>query len=270
MRVKDVLNVLIANIRNANYNNKMIKLFYYIDTPNFGDLLSPIIIEWLSNRKTVWVDAEETNKLVSTGSLISSVRENDVVWGSGLIADYELDLPETAKIIAVRGPLTRDRIKNVYVPEIYGDPVLLMPRIYHPNIEKQYKIGCIPHYVDKDRFNLSDKILTIDVNHPNPLETIDKILSCEIIISTSLHGIIAAEAYGIPAIWLRVSDGIIGGVFKFNDYLASTNREASPIIFNEIVTDEDILKVLDSILPIPKINIDLLIEAWNNYYNGGN
>ena len=43
------------------------------------------------------------------------------------------------------------------------------------------------------------------------------------VISGSLHGIILAEAYGVPVIFLR--DREPDKDFKYNDYYASTNRD---------------------------------------------
>jgi pyruvyltransferase len=54
-------------------------------------------------------------------------------------------------------------------------------------------------------------------------------MSCERIVSSSLHGLVIADAYGIPNAWLN-SDGGAGGSrpgggeFKFYDYFASVNK----------------------------------------------
>ena len=52
--------------------------------------------------------------------------------------------------------------------------------------------------------------------------------ACAYIVSSSLHGICVAEAYGIPAVWVRLADNIVGGEFKFRDYYASTGRDMHP------------------------------------------
>ena len=224
--------------------------------------MSPIIVEWIANKKVVSVFKEQKGKLVALGSLASCIRENDIVWGTGFISDADIDLPDNIKILSLRGPLSRQKVKNHTVPEVYGDPALLMPQIYKPEIEKKYKIGVVSHYVDTDRFNIKE-YLWIDVTNPDPLETINQMLSCEKIVSTSLHGIIVAEAYGIPAIWLKVGNKVIGGNFKFHDYLLSTGRPAlDPVVITGIVDDTIITQIQDRVLPKPIINIEPMLEAF--------
>lgn len=96
---------------------------------------------------------------------------------------------------------------------------------------KKYRIGWIPHYVDKEKFwqqhgKLKSGELFIDIQTLDWKQFIDQIVQCDKIASSSLHGIIIAEAYGVPAIWLKSYSGnIIGQKFKFHDYLTGTGRK---------------------------------------------
>ena len=60
-----------------------------------------------------------------------------------------------------------------------------------------------------------DQIIDIEQDYKT---FVDQILECDEIISSSLHGIIIAEAYGIKTKWIMYSDKIEGGEFKYQDY----------------------------------------------------
>jgi hypothetical protein len=121
--------------------------------------------------------------------------------------------------------------KGVKVSGIHGDPSILLAKFFKMDIQKKYKLGIISHYVDYEEvelMNLPEGSKLIRV-FDYPLEVIKQICECEKIISSSLHGIIVAEAYGVPAIWGEFSDGVYGKGFKFRDYFAGTNRIVAPI-----------------------------------------
>jgi pyruvyltransferase len=46
-------------------------------------------------------------------------------------------------------------------------------------------------------------------------------LECKKVVSSSLHGIIIAHTYGIPAVWQPFSDGVFGDDIKYQDYFES-------------------------------------------------
>ena len=55
-------------------------------------------------------------------------------------------------------------------------------------------------------------------------KVIDEITESNLVISSSLHGIIIAEAYGVPAIWLHNNE-CSQDAFKFLDYYYSMGRK---------------------------------------------
>src|SRR3990167_1725638 len=126
------------------------------------------------------------------------------------------------KFLAVRGKLT-EKILGVNVG-VYGDPALLLPLMYKPDTTKKYKVGTIPHYAEKDEkvFKEAGKIINVQQNWKT---FIAEVVSCDEIISSSLHGIVIAEAYGIPATWIKPTSKVAGNGFKFRDYLTGTNRD---------------------------------------------
>ena len=82
-------------------------------------------------------------------------------------------------------------------------------------------------------------VLVIDVQR-GPKEVVEDILSCELVLSSSLHGIITAHAYGIPAVWLELSGRLVGGGYKFHDYYSSFDRESQPVAYGgQAISDLD-------------------------------
>ena len=156
--------------------------------------------------------------------------KNTIIWGAGVI-DNKASLPDKPlKVLAVRGPLSREYLlrKGVECPEIYGDPAMLMKYIYKPKqTQNKYKLGIIPHYDDYDNplldtFKKHSDILFIKMEGYNKwTDVIDQIVNCEYIISSSLHGLIMAETYDIPNLWIEISGKLLGGHFKFHDFFQS-------------------------------------------------
>ena len=188
-------------------------------------------------------------------------RDNvNVFWGSGFMFNDEVVRSQPRKICAVRGPLSRKQLlaQNIDCPEIYGDPALLFPRYYFPEIKKKYSLGVIPHMWNENddllrKFSNDPEVKIIDIKS-GIFNVVDEILSCEYIASNSLHGLIAADAYGVPSIWIDMTQDILGDGFKFRDYLASVGRDDnSPILLKNYKSSDEIIKKI----PEYKINIDL-------------
>lgn len=204
--------------------------FYHKEDNNLGDVLTPIILTYLTGLETQHVNPRHKGKLLAVGSIIpNKLHENDIVWGSGTLRGNKFSLPKNAKIYAVRGRLTRDLIyEKDKVPEVYGDPALLMPQIYTPKVSKIGKVGLLPHFTDywniRGRYGSKNTINILG----DPKETIKKMLSYEKIVTSSMHGIILAEAYGIPVVWCKLIDPVYreekGAEFKFYDHFSITKR----------------------------------------------
>jgi len=218
---------------------KKIPLFYWSEIKfifrkkeNYGDLLSKYLVEkisgkevkWVHPKKQPWYKWDKTN-YVTIGSIIHHASEDSIVWGSGII-DKEQQIIK-ADFRAVRGPQTRKFLLDLSYecPEVYGDPALLLPKQYHPEVEKKYKLGIIPHYHDcklvSENYKNEAEILVIDLMTLDVEEVTREIMSCEKTISSSLHGVIVSHAYEIPSIWVEFSDKIFGDGIKYRDYLES-------------------------------------------------
>lgn len=191
---------------------------------NWGDALSPILVKWLSGREVVPAQALYNDRYLVIGSILESANERSEVWGSGFIRDGQTTRGRPKAVHAVRGPLSRQLLltQGVACPEIYGDPALLLPMFMDPDVKKKYSVGVIPHYVDKPQACLTEcrrdpEILVIDIESGIE-EFVRAVKSCDLILSSSLHGLICADAYGVPRSRIRMSDAVLGGDFKFRDY----------------------------------------------------
>lgn len=228
---------------------------------NYGDLLSKYLVEKLSGKsvKTIshpsntWYKYFKKHYLV-IGSILSSAQKKSIVWGSGIIKSNDTIREATFK--AVRGPKTRQAIldKGFNCPENYGDPALLLPKLYHPKVSKNYNFGIIPHYVDfeavNEVFKNNKDVKVINLLTNNVEKTTREILECESTISTSLHGLIVSHAYEIPSLWIKFSNKLSGDNIKFYDYFESVNIGFKTIIERE-PTNLD-LKSINNLFDINK------------------
>src|SRR5690606_36141951 len=182
---------------------------------NFGDVITPYIILRLSGFYPIFFNVNSKfsrffKHYLMTGSIIGLSTKKSIVWGSGIITRNEKI--SGGRFLAVRGPRTAKRLKELGFdsPSFFGDPGLLISKLYMPNINKEFKYGVIPHYEDYNSFReknaISDDVLIINLLTENVENVIDDILKCNKIISSSLHGIIIAHAYGIPALWWKMSN----------------------------------------------------------------
>ncbi|MER0133036.1 hypothetical protein MBP13_000345 [Klebsiella pneumoniae] len=85
-------------------------------------------------------------------------------------------------------------------------------------------MGIIPHLKDydyfKNKYRSNKNIKVIDLKTKDIEFVVDEIISCEYILSTSLHGVIVAQAYDIPTLWIKHNDINTDGI-KFYDYFDS-------------------------------------------------
>jgi len=235
---------------------------------NFGDNLSTFLTGIISGEEVIAarrIPKGEVSYMV-IGSILQAAHSNLIVWGAGYIASDSRMRMTPKKICAVRGRLTRDQLlrQGFDCPEVYGDPALLCPKYYKPTITNKFSLGIMPHYVDQDsvlldRFRKNSGIPFIDVRDPVK-KVIDEINNCERILSSSLHGLIVADAYGIPSLWIKLSDKVVGEGFKFRDYFSSVGRKNNePLILNNSMSMDFILDSFEEYRI--EIDLDKLLEA---------
>lgn len=220
-------------------NPKHVNIEWWDYRTNLGDCLAPIIVNWMLERKGINPEKKlrRTTHLYSVGSVIGMGRLFDaVIWGSGIHTKKAIEKINCEKEIrkydirAVRGPKTAEVMRNAGYdcPDIYGDPAILMPLIYSPNnVQKEYKISVIHHYLRKNQ-NINGSYHELDIETDDYRFFIDELCKSELVISSSLHGIILAESYGIPCFFLN--EGLDEELFKYYDWYNSTGRKDIVVI----------------------------------------
>lgn len=230
-------------ILNVWTNHLCGKIYYH---KNFGDDLNVYMVRELTSQKIFNYNLLNViqNHVLAIGSIINThCTPRSIIWGSGAMYSNIPLSKKPYKVLAVRGKLTRKYLveQGVECPEVYGDPALLLPLIYKPKpASHSYKWGIIPHFMEENdeklevlKKTLPDSIVISFRHYGGWQEVINKIVSCECIISTSLHGLIISDAYGIPNIWAEFSQMVGGDRFKYLDYFSSVGRqETEPMIIN--------------------------------------
>lgn len=239
---------------------KKLPLVYWAVRENYGDLLSPFIMHHLTGLPIRRVDVAYMQKsckhlitsflygkihslqyrfwpfqknYVCIGSILGQGNKYSHYWGSGCL--YKLNAPISGIVHAVRGYKSKEEIlrtKSKFVGNIaVGDPALLLP-MFIPPTTRTHQLGIIPHYQDYSFFvrHYGEKFFIINVESSDVVKVTQQITSCKYILSTSLHGLIVAHAYNIPALWIETKELQPGsGGFKFYDYFSSVGLDYMPI-----------------------------------------
>jgi pyruvyltransferase len=194
---------------------------------NFGDFLSHVVTTKVLADAGHFIGegTSQPQRLLAIGSILHLARDGDHIWGSGVNGKIGEDRYRFNRlhVHAVRGPRTREFLmkRGIPVPEIYGDPALLVPKLLPGRFRPS---GDLPFVVVP---NLHD--LALVRSFPNVVSPmlpwnlcVEQILRGQLVIASSLHGLITAEAFGLPARLLRLSER--ENLFKFEDYILGTGR----------------------------------------------
>lgn len=206
-----------------------IKAYWWREVPNFGDALAPLILERFTSHKFKW-DTISHSSVVTIGSVLEHIPPlwDGYVLGAGKLREnsvlqiHQMKSGITAKILALRGPLSAKGLSKTCA---LGDPGLLANELVGPQ-EKKYDLGILPHWQDDE---LVEKFLplvkppfTSLVINPgdDPINVVRQIGSCRRIVTSSLHGMVIADAFGgIPRrVEICPKMEKDGGIFKFRDY----------------------------------------------------
>ena len=256
-----------------------IPLFYWDKKRNFGDLLGPWLVECFTGRPTFNVRGRRDGPALATvGSIVAMFdRPGLHVWGSGLMAPLDVETvarlrrfpPRT--IHAVRGWRTYRELTvklGWATPKIYGDPALLLPRFYEPTALPERRIAVCPHFAHRSLFEIGDVAVDVIDVAEDARSVVDRIAGARVCVSSSLHGIIVAQAYGVPWVWLGIQGRKLGGTnFKFEDFFTVLDRSAvqAAVLAPEDCTAETLGALAQTAtLPRSKFSFDDLYDAFPN------
>jgi pyruvyltransferase len=143
-----------------------------------------------------------------------------------------------AKIIGVRGYKTLNNIANNVEFGVIGDPGLILNKVFPKKVKKKYPLGIVPHFVDYNHKiiyewikRFGDHCIVINVKE-KPHKVIENIKSCERVLSSSLHGLIVCDAFGIPNRRFVIRETMPTEFYdyKFEDYYSSISSVDDPVV----------------------------------------
>ena len=239
--------------------NKKYKLYYFGGKKNInaGDIFNVDLVKYFNIRCTRSKKIEDAN-LICVGSNVDKLsipsKHKMLIVGAGYILPPSANdnLGREIEVLALRGKLTKSRMEKLLKIKlndcVLGDPALLISKMYPKNLSKKFKVGIIPHYADKALLDETkiylnkDSYKIIDIQQ-KPSNLVSEICECECILSSSLHGLIFADSYNIPNRQIIISDNIIGGNYKFEDYYSAFDMMLPQTIdLRDFIINEELIE----------------------------
>jgi hypothetical protein len=215
---------------------------------NLGDVIGPVLVAAFTGRRIRWRPSRwPGRRLASIGTIAQWLRLGQVdLWGTGAegLAGGPFGLqrgfrrPGLTRLVphALRGPHSAALLEAAGFgrPRAFGDPAMLLPLLWPLKaVEKRWDLGVALHLSEvparrpgggvDPRFaryavppDLAGAVRIIDpfvATDPAAIQAkIAEILACRRILSTGLHPLIIAEAYGVPCAQFDLHDGPSGRV----------------------------------------------------------
>lgn len=205
-----------------------VPLWWHIGRPNFGDDINPGFFGRLSGLSTRFASDRSRPHVVGAGSILEHAGPSSVVCGAGFLRPPPGPVPMPARLVSVRGQLSRAAFPQA-AGVLLGDPLVLVSDVVSRR-PPHCSVGFVPHVLSVDRWRgWNPRRLRIIDPAASPWRVIREIAACELVISQSLHGLIVADALGIPNVWVAPSDDMAGGRFKFDDYFSTLDAAKLPV-----------------------------------------
>lgn len=211
---------------------------------NFGDALSPLIVEAASGRPVRFA-ARPFAEAVAIGSILEGMAKETLnrrlllrfrpvlVLGAGCIAEGRAFAPGLFRAPLLRGPKTRPRVPGAEAAPM-ADPGLFASELLRARPARRGGWAIAPHIAHKSApifakiIERTPNAVLLDLNAP-PEETLAAMAGCDAVASSSLHGLVAADSLGLPSLRIRMGSALIGGDFKFEDYAGGLGRALTTV-----------------------------------------
>ena len=207
---------------------------YWNRIHNIGDAINPYVIEAVSGRRPFYTYDEHAEHVLGVGSVLFMATQSSKIWGSGILdPTAPCPLLGVNNVRAVRGTMTRDIIRRecgLSAEIALGDPGVFVDEV--PEVSEMLRkvsvthaAAVIPHHalVNHPYFKALERNADCKILDPRTsnMDFIKSILSAEILVTQSLHGMVFAEALNKPYVWISHSVDDLW-LFKFRDWLTNT------------------------------------------------
>ena len=232
--------------------NAPLRLHWWKTVPNFGDAPGSLVVGLIGGREVRHV-APKKAEMFAIGSMLQVVRRAfsdpredrpPSIWGTGLLhAVTSRGFLQNIRVALVRGPITAALLGVEH--DRYGDPGLLTNEALPHHGSRTDRIGIVPHHTLVDNPELanliaSDPAYILMDPHKDVAEVCHQIASCAHILASSLHGLIVADAYGVPNTWI---DPKGQSRLKDHDYAESVGQ--ADMAVPTPLTDIDLRKTIN-------------------------
>jgi hypothetical protein len=220
-------------------------MYWWNASPNFGDAMAPRIAAFVTRQRIEWAPLEQA-QLTGLGSILGPALtearrrqaqggEPLMVWGSGLLSPRHVPQEQQGRLtlLALRGPLSATCLDREST--LTGDPGLIVRHMHGDALAtpKKYRGGLILHHrqslAPASRAALEGNGWTVIATATGDDQSvIAQIAACEIILSSSLHELVVADALCVPNQWVDAGRIHATAHFKFHDYANAIGRVLGP------------------------------------------